>query len=120
LDSRNPVIERMRFLGIYSNNMDEFFRVRVANVRRMIAVRNKTVLGFNGTPKELFNEIRLVVLKQQRQFELAYQKILRELGNHNIFHVQEHELNTAEIAELRSYFNLKLKHAITPIILSPS
>lgn len=120
LDSRNPVIERMRFLGIYSNNMDEFFRVRVANVRRMIAVKNKTVQGFNGSPKELFNEIRLVVLKQQRQFELAYQKILRELGNHNIFHVDENNLTSEEIAELKAYFNLKLKHAIVPIILNSS
>ena len=120
LDSRNPVIERMRFLGIYSNNMDEFFRVRVANVRRMIAVKDKNVLGFNGSPKDLFNEIRVVVLNQQRQFELAYQKILRELGNHNIFHIQEHELNEDQGAELKSYFNLKIKHAIVPVILHSS
>jgi polyphosphate kinase len=120
LDSRNPVIERMRFLGIYSNNMDEFFRVRVANIRRMIAVKDKTVLGFNGSPKDLFNEIRVVVLNQQRQFELAYQKILRELSNHNIFHIQEHELNEKQIAELKSYFNLKIKHAIVPVILNSS
>lgn len=120
LDSRNPVIERMRFLGIYSNNMDEFFRVRVANLRRMIAIRNKTVTGFNSSPKELFNEIRLVVLKQQRQFELAYQKILRELSNHNIFHIQESDLNEEQIAELKSYFNLKLKHAMVPIMLNSS
>lgn len=118
LDSRNPVIERMRFLGIYSNNMDEFYRVRVANIRRMIAVRNKTVIGFNNSPKELFKEIRLVVLKQQRQFELAYQKILRELGTHNIFHIQERDLNAEQVAELKSYFNLKLKHAIVPIMLN--
>lgn len=120
LDPRNPVIERMRFLGIYSNNMDEFFRVRVANVRRMIAIKNKTVQGFNGSPKELFNEIRLVVLKQQRQFELAYQKILRELGNHNIFHIDENDITQEEAEELKSYFNRQLKHAIVPIILSLS
>lgn len=120
LDSRNPVIERMRFLGIYSNNMDEFFRVRVANLRRMIAVRNKTVDGFKGSPKDLFDEIRSVVLKQQRQFELAYQNILRELGNHNIFHVREQELNEGQIRELKSYFNLKVKHTIVPVILTPS
>lgn len=118
LDTRNPVIERMRFLGIYSNNMDEFFRVRVANVRRIIAVKNKNVKAFKGSPKELFNEIRLVVLKQQRQFELAYQTILNELGNHNIYHVQENNLSEEQILELKSYFNLKLKHAIVPIILN--
>lgn len=118
LDSRNPLIERMRFLGIYSNNMDEFFRVRVANLRRMIAVKNNKVTGFDGSPKDLFNEIRLVVLRQQKQFDLAYQKILRELGKHEIYHVDEHQLNEDQIKELRAYFNLKLKHSIVPIMLN--
>lgn len=118
LDPRNPVIERMRFLGIYSNNLDEFFRVRVASVRRMIAIRNKTVQGFDGTPKELFNEIRMVVLRQQKQFELAYQKILRELGQHSIYHIQENDLNDEQIEELKDYFNRQLKHTIVPILLN--
>lgn len=119
LDVRNPVIERMRFLGIYSNNMDEFYRVRVANIKRMIAVGTKSIVGFQS-PKELFKEIRLIVLKQQKQFEIAYQKILRELTAHNIFHIQEHELSEEQIAELRSYFDLELKHAIVPIMLNSS
>lgn len=120
LDPRNPVIERMRFLGIYSNNLDEFFRVRVANIRRMIIVRNKTVQGFKGSPKELFNEIRLVVLRQQKQFELAYQKILKELAQHQIFHITEQDLSDKEVDELTAFFNLKLKHAIVPIMLNDS
>lgn len=118
LDTRNPIIERMRFLGIYSNNLDEFFRVRVANIRRMIAVRNKTVQGFDGSPKELYHEIRAVVLKQQKKFDLAYQKILKELGNHSIFHVKENELSPEQVVELKQFFNLKLKHAIVPIMLN--
>jgi len=118
LDTRNPIIERMRFLGIYSNNLDEFFRVRVANIRRMIAVRNKTVQGFDGSPKELYQEIRAVVLKQQKKFDLAYQKILKELGNHSIFHVKENELSEDQVNELKQFFNLKLKHAIVPIMLN--
>lgn len=118
LDVRNPIIERMRFLGIYSNNLDEFFRVRVANVRRMIIVKNKTVQGFDGSPKDLYNEIRAVVLRQQKQFDLAYQKILKELGNHSIFHIQENQLSEDQIFELKQFFNLKLKHAIVPILLN--
>ena len=117
LDGRNPIIERMRFLGIYSNNLDEFFRVRVANIRRMILVKDKKVQGFDGTPKELFNEIRAVVLKQQKQFELAYQKILKELSAHNIFHVKEDEISDDQREELKAFFNSKLKHAIVPIML---
>jgi polyphosphate kinase len=118
LDPRNPVIERMRFLGIYSNNMDEFFRVRVANIRKMIEVGDKNIDGFKGNPKDLFKEIRLIVLRQQKQFEIAYQKILKELEQHNIYHIQEKDLTKEQISELKLYFNLKLKHAIVPIMLN--
>ena len=46
LDEKVPLIERMRFLGIYSNNMDEFYRVRVANIRRMLSFRKQKIAGF--------------------------------------------------------------------------
>lgn len=117
LDEKVPIVERMRFLGIYSNNQDEFFRVRVAYVRRMIAVNKKKVLGFEGTPQELFDEIRAVVMKQQMKFQIAYNRILKELAKEHIYHVSEKDLNQNQVAELQNYFNLKLKHAIVPIML---
>ncbi len=119
LDESNPLTERMRFLGIYSNNMDEFFRVRVAYVRRMMLVDNlQKVQGFNGTPSELFDEIRNVVLNQQKKMQVAYKKILLALEKENIVHVHENELTLEREEELKEYFNLKLKHAIVPIILN--
>lgn len=119
LDESNPLTERMRFLGIYSNNMDEFFRVRVAFVRRMMMVHNQpSVQGFDGTPAELFEEIRNVVLSQQRKMQVAYKKILQSLEKENIFHIHENELSPEQEKELKDYFNLKLKHAIVPIILN--
>ncbi|MFT5779459.1 MAG: polyphosphate kinase [Crocinitomicaceae bacterium] len=118
LDEEVPIIERMRFLGIYSNNMDEFFRVRVAYIRRMIALEKRKVDGFSGTPAELLEEIRNVVIKQQKKFQVAYTKILNLLEREKIFHITNEELSPEQIKELSAYFNRRLKHAIVPIILN--
>lgn len=117
MDTKVPVVERMRFLGIYSNNLDEFFRVRVANIRRIIGVQKKQIAGFSGTPTELYNEIRKTVMKQQLKFESTYQQLLSELEKHSIFHVDDTNCSGTMLAELSNYFNTKLKHAIVPIIL---
>jgi len=117
LDETVPVIERMRFLGIYSNNMDEFFRVRVANIRRSIALKKYRVEGYKGTPSELYQEIRNAVLQQQIKFEQAYRKILLALKKEGIYHVDENKVTPEQKKELSIFFNEKLKHAIFPIIL---
>lgn len=117
MDPRVPLIERMRFLGIYSNNLDEFFRVRVANLRRMIAVRKKNVDGFKGSPAELYAEVRRMVLKQQEKFESAYKNIFQELAEAKIIQVDEHSVNENQREELNRFFELTLKHAIVPIMI---
>ncbi|MEY3425483.1 MAG: polyphosphate kinase 1, partial [Bacteroidota bacterium] len=120
MDPKVPIVERMRFLGIYSNNLDEFFRVRVANIRRIIGVQKKQIAGFSGTPTELYNEIRKTVMKQQLKFESTYQQLLSELEKHSIFHVDDTNCSGTMLVELSNYFNTKLKHAIVPIILEKS
>lgn len=117
LDEKNPIIERMRFLGIYSNNMDEFFRVRFAYIRRMVAMGRDSVQGFDGSTAELLDTIISTARKQQRKVQVAYKKILKELEQENIFHVDTTNVSEKQLEELREYFNLKLKHAIVPIML---
>ena len=117
MDPNVPLTERMRFLGIYSNNLDEFFRVRVANLKRAIEVKNEKVFGFKGTAEELYVEIRKVVLKQQQLFELAYEGIKAEFQKDNIHFIDESACTDHELKELDEFFNEKLKHAIFPILL---
>lgn len=116
-DKNVPIVERMRFLGIYSNNMDEFYRVRVANIRRMIALRKLKVAGFEGSPAELYQEIRNVVLRQQDKFEIAYENIVKQLDKEGIHLIDETKIDLDQQRELSVFYNEKLKHAIFPIIL---
>jgi polyphosphate kinase len=118
LDVTNPLIERMRFLGIYSNNMDEFFRVRVASVRRLIDLNHKKIAGFNGGPKALLEEIRKRVLEQQQLFELSYQKLLLEFKDKDIIIATETDLTPTENEFINLHFREKLRPLIFPIILS--
>jgi polyphosphate kinase len=116
-DARIPLIERMRFLGIYSNNLDEFYRVRVANIKRVMSFDKNITLNNKGTAQKLYAEIRDIVMKQQKTFEKTYQQIIKELDDNNILLINDKSLNKHQIKQLDAYYNLILKHAIVPIIL---
>ena len=91
-DSRNPLLERLKFLGIFSNNRDEFFRVRVATLTRMLRVdKNQNDIIVN--PKKTLREINDIVLSQEKDFMEIYKQILRELAVYNLFIVNENELS---------------------------
>ncbi len=116
-DDTVPLVERMRFLGIYSNNMDEFFRVRVANLRRLTTFKKQKIDGFNGSPEELYKEIRDIVLKQQEKFKAAYEQIVTEFSQNGVRVINEKQLSEAQLLFLKQYFISELKHEIFPLIL---
>jgi polyphosphate kinase len=118
-DPRVPLIERVRFLGIYSNNMDEFFRVRVATIRRLKGVgreaRNELMYA---RPKILLKEISTTVKKLHKKFESVFKTLLRDLQKENIFILNEKNLNEEQQNFAVKYFHEEVRPKLVPIMLS--
>lgn len=117
-DKTVPLMERLRFLAIFSSNLDEFYRVRVATLNRLVDINNKTktMLGFN--PKKILNEIKNIVVKLEKRFDYLYeQEIIKELEARKIFIINEHQLNVARGAYVRGFFRQQVLPTLVPIML---
>ena len=111
-----PLIERLKFLGIYSNNLDEFFRVRVAILRRLAMIGQLT-LAEGGNPREVLSQIEEIVIQHSNRFEEIYNQILKELADENIFIVNENQLTPEQGEFVTHYFKREVRPRIMPIIL---
>ncbi len=117
-NEQNPLYDRIRFLGIYSNNMDEFFRVRVATLKRLTQLGRKAnqILGYS--PQTTLKKINQIVIDQHHIFNLTYRKILIELKKKNIFILNEEQLNEEQRAFIEQYFVNNVRPLIVPIIIN--
>ncbi len=116
LDEANPLLERIKFLGIFSNNRDEFFRVRVATLKRMKKLRS--IEGKDEAPVgEVMDEISNIVKEQEKSFTWAYRKLVLELYRENIVLLNEKQLTDEQGKEVRKYFREKVRPYIFPIML---
>ena len=117
MDKKNPLVERLRFLGIFSNNRDEFFRVRVATIRRMIQVAKTKDQKLDFNPRVLLSEILALVEKQEKKYNATFLEIKNTLRENHIFFVDETEINEVQGHFVRQYFNEYVRPFLFPIML---
>lgn len=100
-----PLLERLKFLGIYSNNLDEFYRVRVASIKRLVEFNRKNYPERLISSENLHNDILSYIKKRQIEFTNIKNEIFRELEKQNLFIVNETGLSTSQQQYVREYFN---------------
>jgi len=115
LDSNVPILERLRFLGIYSSNLDEFFRVRVGTLNRLIMEAQIDKLNYN--PKEILAQIYQKLKEDEKIFAIAFHDIKNEMKSHGIQILSDTELNEGQLKWCKDFFKKNIQRGITPLIL---
>jgi polyphosphate kinase len=117
-DPAVPLLERLKFLAIYSSNLDEFFRVRVAGIRNLKKVGKKTKARLDFDPGDLLKDIHRIVNKQQEEFSSIYEhQIVPELRRHHIHILRRLDLNEEQQAFVENYFHQNLLPFVMPVLL---
>ncbi len=116
-DKTTPLIERLKFLGIFSNNRDEFYRVRVATVRRLAKLGKKALTVYGEDPKELLTRLQRRVIEQQNKFEAVYQELLTELAASNVFLINEKQLTLTQQTYIKEYFVEEIISTLFPVMI---
>jgi polyphosphate kinase len=119
-DPTVPLRERIKFLGIFSNNMDEFFRVRVAALKRMSEFsgnKSKANMHMELSPEKILNEIQGIVLEQGDTFDAIWAGINKEMEAEKIFLVTEKELTTHQQQFVQNYFEEEVRSNTIPLMI---
>lgn len=114
IDPATPLAERLKFLGIFSNNRDEFFRVRVGSLNRMIKLEKE---DFKEDPKLILNQIKEIVVQQERVFTETYFTIVSELAGEGIHIINEKELDDKQGTFVKEFYREELRQYLYPMML---
>lgn len=113
----NPLLERIKFLGIYSSNLDEFFRVRVATLRRMIDIE-KTVKNVKSDSKSILKKVTKLNAQYAQELEQIFIGIVEELKSNKIFLINEKQLNPTQKLFVDEYYQEELMNSLFPVLVS--
>lgn len=117
-DPTVPLKERIRFLAIYSNNLDEFFRARVSVLNKMVQFSDKRTKNYPGqNPQKILNQVHRIVLQQQGDFNRIWKKIIAELKKEKVFLVDDKHLNARQKVFVRHFFDEEVSSSIIPLFI---
>ncbi|MYE42781.1 MAG: polyphosphate kinase 1, partial [Acidobacteria bacterium] len=119
-DESVPLVERLRFLGIFSSNQDEYYRVRVAALQRIQKISPDRRRFFDWDPSALLSDIQRQILRDQSLFLKTYDALLRELEQRGIRIITEADLSPEQGEYVQDYFVRKVRPHLTPIMLERS
>ncbi|OMP30888.1 polyphosphate kinase 1 [Mangrovimonas sp. DI 80] len=120
-DESVPMIERLRFLGIFSNNLDEFFKVRYATVKRIDEAGKAAKSELGGIKaSELLEKITQVVIRQQSESLEILQNIHKKLEDYDIYIIKETQITPKQHEFIKGYFLQHVSPALVTIILNDS
>jgi polyphosphate kinase len=119
-DPTVPLLERLRFLGIFSSNLDEFYRVRIANVQREIdyvTEKGIKLTKYGYDPGELMLEIQKAIRKMRLRYEQTFETLKRELSDGGVHILNETQLTAEQGALVRNYFKEQVLRKLVPIMI---
>ena len=117
-DENVPLLDRFRFLGIFSNNLDEFFRVRYAAIRRMSLESTETEKILGVPAEQLLKEITEIVIEHQSESLRILSEIEKKLEKENIFIISEKDISKDQEIFIHDYFIQKVSPAVVTIMLN--
>jgi polyphosphate kinase len=116
-DANNHIHDRLRFLGIFSNNLDEFFRVRVAALNKMMTLGKSAKMHLEANPDKILRKIQQTVFIHQEEFDTTFGEIIEELAQKKIFIKNEAQLSKNQKEYVSQIFEDRVRTQLIPLMI---